>query len=102
MARALSWTARRTGGDLDTRWVIEGVASYGAGLAATVAQAGYEVVEAARMNARATAEWESPLHWMLTVSLPPCFHWKPTSCAAHAWPKACGLHCGFSWLPAAT
>ncbi len=34
-------------------WVIEGVATYGARLAAAVNQAGYEVVEAARMDARA-------------------------------------------------
>lgn len=53
LARAVAWVARRTGGDLATLWVIEGVASYGAGLAAAVEQSGYEVVEAARMNARA-------------------------------------------------
>ena len=53
MDRAIAWTARRTGGDLATLWVIEGVATYGARLAAAVAQAGYEVVEAARMDARA-------------------------------------------------
>lgn len=52
MARAIAWAARRTAGDLAALWVIEGVASYGAGLAAAVEQAGYEVVEAARMNAR--------------------------------------------------
>ncbi|MGO1482113.1 MAG: hypothetical protein ACTHWF_13425 [Brachybacterium sp.] len=32
--------------------IIEGRAYYSAGLAATVGRAGYEVVEAARMNAR--------------------------------------------------
>jgi transposase len=53
MARAIAWAARRTGGDLATLWVIEGVASYGAGLAAAVERAGYEVVEAPRMDARA-------------------------------------------------
>lgn len=53
MARAIAWVARRTGGDVATLWVVEGVASYGAGLAATVEQSGYLVVEAARMNARA-------------------------------------------------
>lgn len=53
MARAISWAGRRTGGDLAALWVIEGVASYGAGLAAAVDGAGYDVVEAARMNARA-------------------------------------------------
>ena len=34
-------------------WVIEGVASYGAGPTGAVERAGYEVVEAARMDARA-------------------------------------------------
>ncbi|TSI14493.1 IS110 family transposase [Brevibacterium aurantiacum] len=53
MARAISWAARRTGGDLTALWVIEGVASYGAGFAAVASRVGYEVVEAARMNARA-------------------------------------------------
>lgn len=53
MARAVGWVARRTGADLSTLWVIEGVASYGAGLAASVEQSGYQVVEAARMPARA-------------------------------------------------
>jgi transposase len=53
MGRAIDWAGRRTGGDLATLWVIEGVASYGARLAAAVTQAGYEVVEAARMDARA-------------------------------------------------
>ncbi len=53
MGRAVAWAARRTGGDLATLWVIEGVATYGARLAATVGRAGYEVVEAARMDARA-------------------------------------------------
>lgn len=52
MARAVAWVARRTGGDLDALWVVEGVASYGARLARAVADAGYQVVEAARMNAR--------------------------------------------------
>ena len=53
MARAIAWAARRTGADLATLWVIEGVASYGAGLAALVERSGHQVVEAARMNARA-------------------------------------------------
>src|SRR5699024_3601359 len=44
---------RRTGADRSTLWAIEGVASYGAGLAAACQQAGYGVVEAARMNTRA-------------------------------------------------
>jgi hypothetical protein len=51
--RAIAWVARRTDGDLAALWVIEGVATYGAQLASVVNQAGYEVVEAARMDARA-------------------------------------------------
>ena len=53
MDRAIAWVARRTDGDLGALWVIEGVATYGARLAAAVSRAGYEVVEAARMDARA-------------------------------------------------
>ena len=53
MNRAIVWAARRTGGDLATLWVIEGIATYGAQLASAVNRAGYEVVEAARMDARA-------------------------------------------------
>jgi transposase len=53
MSRAIAWAARRTGGDLATLWVIEGVASYGAGLAAAVERVGYQVAEAARMDTRA-------------------------------------------------
>jgi hypothetical protein len=53
MSRAVAWAARRTGGDLATLWVIEGVATYGAHLASAVTRAGYEVVEAGRMDARA-------------------------------------------------
>ena len=53
MQRAVSRVARRTGGDLDALWVIEGVGTYGAGLARAAAEAGYQVAEAGRMNARA-------------------------------------------------
>src|SRR5699024_9057003 len=52
LAPAIPWVGGRTGAVLASLWVIEGVASYGAGLAAPVARAGYEVGEAARMNAR--------------------------------------------------
>ena len=52
LARAVEWAARRTGGDLGTLWVIEGVGSYGAQLAHTVTAAGYQVVEAAPMPPR--------------------------------------------------
>lgn len=51
--RALAWAARLTGGDLGALWVIECVATYGAQLARVVVDAGYEVAEAARMDARA-------------------------------------------------
>lgn len=53
--RALSWVARRTGGDLATLWVIEGAATYGARLARFATTGGYQVVEAARMDSRARA-----------------------------------------------
>lgn len=53
LQRAIAWLARRTGADLDTLWVIEGVGTYGARLARAAADAGYSVAEAARMNARA-------------------------------------------------
>lgn len=49
--RAIAWVARRTDADLATLWVIEGAASYGALLAGAVAAAGYQVAEAARMDA---------------------------------------------------
>jgi len=52
IARAVAWAARRTSGDLEALWVIEGVGSYGARLAAAVESNGYQVVEAPRMNAR--------------------------------------------------
>lgn len=50
---AIKWVAKHTGADLDALWVIEGIGSYGAHLARSVQEAGYRVVEAARMNARA-------------------------------------------------
>ncbi len=53
LQRAVDWVARRTGGDLDTLWVVEGVGTYGARLARAAADAGYSVAEAARMNPRA-------------------------------------------------
>lgn len=53
LQRAVSWVARRTDGDLNVLWVIQGVGTYGARLARAAADAGYPVVEAGRMNARA-------------------------------------------------
>lgn len=47
--RAAAWAARRTEGDLDALWVIEGIGSYGAELTRAVQHTGYQVVEAARM-----------------------------------------------------
>lgn len=53
IARAIGWVGRLTGGDAEALWAIEGVASYGAKLARTVVESGYEVVEAPRMSAKA-------------------------------------------------
>jgi transposase len=53
IARAIGWVARLTGGVAETLWAIEGVATYGAKLARTAAESGYEVIEAPRMNAKA-------------------------------------------------
>ncbi|WP_211883232.1 IS110 family transposase [Pseudarthrobacter albicanus] len=50
--RAIAWVARRTDGNADTLWVIEGAASYGAILAGTVATHGFPVAEAPRMDAK--------------------------------------------------
>lgn len=50
--RAITWVARRTDGNADTLWVIEGAASYGAILAGTVAAHGFPVAEAPRMDAK--------------------------------------------------
>jgi len=52
LAKAMAWVGRTTGADLDTLWVIEGAATFGARLAALVEATGYRVVEAARMSAR--------------------------------------------------
>lgn len=53
--RAIAWASRRTGGDLEALWVIEGTGSYGALLSGTVARTGYRVVEAPRVRAYASA-----------------------------------------------
>lgn len=52
LSRAVAWVARRTGADLDSLWVVEGIGTYGARLARAVTDAGYAVAEAARMNPR--------------------------------------------------
>jgi transposase len=54
-ARAVTWAARRTGGDVRALWVVEGTGSYGALLAGTATRAGYRVVEAPRVKAYASA-----------------------------------------------
>ena len=48
--RAINWVARRTDGNADTLWVIEGAATYGAILAGTVTAYGFPVTEAPRMS----------------------------------------------------
>lgn len=53
--RALSWVARRTEESPDTLWVIEGAASYGALLTATVTTAGFAVAEAPQLGRHLTA-----------------------------------------------
>lgn len=53
ITRAIGWVARRTGGDAEVLWVIEGVGTYGARLARAATDAGYDVSEAPRMDARA-------------------------------------------------
>ena len=53
IARAIGWIGRLTAGDAEAVWAIEGVATYGARLARSVAEAGYAVVEAPRMSAKA-------------------------------------------------
>lgn len=52
LKRAVAWVSRLIGADLTALWVIEGAATYGARLARVVTDAGYEVAEAARMDAR--------------------------------------------------
>ncbi len=53
LARAVAWAHRRTGTNPNALWVVEGTGTYGARLARAATDAGYTVVEAARMNARA-------------------------------------------------
>lgn len=52
LRRALAWVGRRTAGDLDVLWVIEGTGTYGARLAHAATETGYTVVEAPRMDSR--------------------------------------------------
>jgi len=50
ISRALAWAGRRTDGDVDILWVIEGIGSYGAELTKAAQDTGYPVVEAANMS----------------------------------------------------
>lgn len=52
ISRAIAWVARRTEADVDTLWVIEGAASYGAVLAGVIAAEGFPTAEAPRMDAK--------------------------------------------------
>ncbi len=53
MDRAVGWAACHTDGEMATLRVIEGIATYGAHLASRAKRAGFEVVKAAAMSARA-------------------------------------------------
>lgn len=48
--RVISWVERRTEGNADNLWGIEGAATYGAILAGTIAAHGFPVSEAPRMG----------------------------------------------------
>lgn len=72
--RAINWVARRTDGNADTLWVIEGAATYGAILAGTVAVHGFLVTEAPRTSKkqkRGVGKTDAlDAHRMATASLP--------------------------------
>jgi len=70
--RSIAWVARHTGADLGTLWVIEGTGSYGALLAGAAGAAGYQVAEAARMDARHSVGKSDPLdaHRIAAAVLP--------------------------------
>ncbi|MGP5600791.1 IS110 family transposase, partial [Glutamicibacter arilaitensis] len=74
ISRAISWVGRRTEGNADTLWVIEGAATYGAILACTVAAHGFPVTEAPRMSTkqnRGVGKTDSlDAHRMAMASLP--------------------------------
>lgn len=50
LLRAVSWVSKQTSETSQLLWVIEGCATYGAGLAKLVTEAGFKVVEAPRYN----------------------------------------------------
>lgn len=70
--RSIAWVARHTNADLGTLWVIEGTGSYGALLAGAAGAAGYDVAEAARMDARHVVGKSDPLdaHRIAAAVLP--------------------------------
>ena len=72
ITRSIAWVARHTGADLGTLWVIEGTGSYGALLAGAAGAAGYDVAEAARMDARHVVGKSDPLdaHRIAAAVLP--------------------------------
>jgi len=55
-ARALAWIRRRTPTHRTLLWVIEGIGTYGAGLARTAKAAGYDIAEAPRIDNRRTGK----------------------------------------------
>lgn len=103
--RAIDWDARRAEGNVDTLWVIEGAASYGATLTGTVATHGFSVAEAPRMDVRkrrgvgrsnavdscqiAMSSLPLPVDKLhrpacMTASVRACGSWSPP---AHPWPR---------------
>lgn len=95
MDRAVAWAARRTDGEMATLWVIEGVATYGAHLASVAKRAGFEVVEAARMDARAHRGAGKSDPSMPAGSQPQSCPLSLSNCAGHAATTVSERHCGF-------
>lgn len=100
MDRAIARAARCTNADLAALWVIEGVATYGARLAASASQAGYEVSKPPGWTHVPTAERVSPTRSMPAVSPRSCPSSPPSFAALDA-TTGSGLRCG-SWSPLAS
>ena len=101
MDRAVAWAARRTDGEMNALWVIEGVATYGARLASAVKRAGFEVVEApddarAHRGTGKSDPFDARRIAAAVLSL------EPNNCAGRAAMTVSGLHCGFLSLPVST
>ena len=60
LARAIAWVGRRTGGDLATLWVIEGIGTYGARLACGRSRSGYSLSRRPGWTPAPTAALASP------------------------------------------